>query len=156
MIPLAYSLQFRGTAVHVSPRVLEAHATAPSSVLVTCVDEQGLAGRFEPGDGYEAVLESRIVLDDDGSFDEVGSIVIGHGNVIRFRTVGVGHLATSPDPHLRHGTAMWEIDGGQGQFEDAKGRITSNFFVSDTGELTDNHLGLIFVNGVRPAAGVLP
>ena len=156
MIPLAYSLQFRGTAVHVSARVLEARATAPSSVLATSVGERGLTGRFEADDGYEAVLESRLVLGDDGSFDEVGSIVVGPGNVIRFRTVGVGHLAPSPDPHLEHGTAMWEIEGGEGQFEGARGRITSNFFVSDTGELTDNHLGVIFVNRSRPEALVVP
>jgi len=142
--------------VHVSARVLEARATAPSSVLATSVGERGLTGRFEADDGYEAVLESRLVLGDDGSFDEVGSIVVGPGNVIRFRTVGVGHLAPSPDPHLEHGTAMWEIEGGEGQFEGARGRITSNFFVSDTGELTDNHLGVIFVNRSRPEALVVP
>jgi hypothetical protein len=107
-------------------------------------------------DGYEAVLESRLVLADGGSFDEVGSIVVGPGNVIRFRTVGAGHLAASPDPHLEHGTAMWEIESGEGQFEGATGRITSNFFVSDTGELTDNHLGLIFVNDARPERLVVP
>ena len=75
---------------------------------------------------------------------------------MRFRTVGLGHLARSPDPHLQQGTAMWEIEGGEGQFDGVRGRITSNFFVSDTGELTDNHLGLIFVDGIRPKAGVLP
>jgi hypothetical protein len=156
VIPLAYSLQFRGTAVQVSARVLEARATAPSSVLRTSVDEGGLAGRFEAGDGYEAVLESRLVLGDDGSFDEAGSIVIGPGNIIRFRTVGGGHLAPSPDPHLEHGTAMWEIEGGEGQFKGSSGRITSNFFLSDTGEITANHLGVVFVNGSRPEALVVP
>jgi hypothetical protein len=155
VIPLAFSLQFRGTAVRVSARVLEARATAPSSVLVTSVGEEGLNGRVEAGDGYEAVLESRLVLGDDGSFDQVGSIVVGPGNVLRFQTVGVGHLGPSPDPHLEHGTVMWEIEGGDGQFEGARGRITSNFFVSDTGELTDNHLGLIFVRGPRPEALVV-
>jgi hypothetical protein len=147
VIPLAYSLQFRGTAVQVSAHVLEARATAPSSVLVTSVAADGLDGRIEAGDGYEAVLDSRLMLGERGSFDQVGSIVVGPGNVIRFHTVGVGNLGPSPDPHLEHGSVMWEIESGEGQFEGSSGRITSNFFVSDTGELTDNHLGVIFVTG---------
>lgn len=146
MKPLAYSLQFRGTAVNVSSHVLEARATAPSSVLATSVGEDGVTAHVHAEDGYEAVLESRLVFREDGSFDEIGSIVFGRGNVLRFRTIGMGRLADSPDPHLKHGTVMWEIAGGEGQFDGASGRITSNFFVSDTGEITANHLGLVFVN----------
>lgn len=41
---------------------------------------------------------------------------------------------------------MWEVDGGEGQFAGARGRITPNFFVSDTGDVTDNHLGVVFVS----------
>jgi hypothetical protein len=39
------------------------------------------------------------------------------------------------------------VETGEGQFARASGRITSNFFLSDTGELTDNQIGVIFVNG---------
>jgi hypothetical protein len=35
--------------------------------------------------------------------------------------------------------------GGTGQFAGATGRVTSNFVLSDTGELTDNQFGLIFL-----------
>ena len=147
--PLAYSLQFRGTAVPVSPRVVELRATAPGSVLATSVGEDGVTAHIHAEDGHEAVLRTRLVFRQDGSFDEDGSIVFGRGNVLRFRTRGLGRLSESPDPHLRHGTAIREIFGGEGQFEGATGRITSNFFVSDTGELTDNHFGLIFTAG-RP------
>lgn len=41
---------------------------------------------------------------------------------------------------------MWTIAGGDGQFEGASGRITSTFFVSDTGDLTENQLGVVFVS----------
>jgi len=56
----------------------------------------------------------------------------------------VGVLAPSPDPRLLHGTAIYEIDGGEGVYRGASGRIAANFFVSDTGEVTSNHLGAVF------------
>jgi hypothetical protein len=143
--PIVYSLQFRGRATSLSSRVLEQRATAPSQVLITSVDANGLAGRVEPGDGEEALLISRLVLADDGSFDQSGTIEFAPGHVLAFRSVAAARLSRSPDPNLRHGAAVWEIEGGEGQFRGAHGRITSTFLVSDTNELTDNHFGLIFV-----------
>ena len=40
---------------------------------------------------------------------------------------------------------MWRVDGGEGQFAGASGYITSNFTLSDTGDVTDNQFGVIFV-----------
>jgi hypothetical protein len=125
--------------------VLEQRASAPSQVLITTVDANGLAGRVQPGEGAEALLVSRLVLADDGSFDQSGTIEFAPGHALAFRSVGSARLGRSPDPHLRHGASVWEVEGGEGQFRGAHGRITSNFFVSDTNELTDNHFGLIFV-----------
>jgi len=147
--PIVYSLQFRGRITSLSSRVLEQRASAPSQVLVTTIDANGLAGRVQPGKGEEALLVSRLALADDGSFEQSGKIEFAPGHVLAFRSVGSARLGRSPDPHLRHGAAIWEVEGGEGQFHGARGRITSNFFVSDTNELTDNHFGLIFV---APAA----
>jgi hypothetical protein len=152
--PIAYSLQFRGRITALSSRVLEQRASAPSQVLTTTVDANGLAGHVQPGEGAEALLVSRLVLVDEGSFDQSGTIEFAPGHVLAFRSVGPSRLGRSPDPHLRHGAAVWEVEGGEGQFRGAHGRITSNFFVSDTNELTDNHFGLIFV--ARPAAARAP
>ena len=149
--PIAYSLQFRGRVTSVSSRVLEQRASAPSQVLTTTVDAGGLAGHVEPAAGEEALLFSRLVLAADGSFDQSGTIEFAPGHVLAFRSVGAARLDRSPDPHLRHGAAVWEVEGGEGQFRAARGRITSNFFVSDTNELTDNHFGLIFVAGATAA-----
>jgi hypothetical protein len=134
--------------------VLEQRSSAPSQILTTTVDANGLAGRVEQGEGEEAVLVSRLVLADDGSFDQSGTIEFAPGQVLAFRSAGAARLGRSPDPHLRHGAAVWEVEGGEGQFRGARGRITSNFFVSDTNELTDNHFGLIFV--ARAAATDAP
>ena len=147
--PTVYSLQFRGRITSLSSRVLEQRASAPSQVLTTTVDANGLAGHVEPGEGEEARLVSRLVLADDGSFDQSGTIEFAPGHALTFRSIGSARLGSSPDPQLRHGAAILEVEGGVGQFHGAHGRITSNFFVSDTNELTDNHFGLIFV---APAA----
>jgi hypothetical protein len=40
---------------------------------------------------------------------------------------------------------IWKVERGEGQFAGATGLITSNFFVSSTGEVTDNHFGVLFV-----------
>jgi hypothetical protein len=151
--PIVYSLQFRGRITSLSSRVLEQRATAPSQVLITTVDANGLAGRVQPGKGEEALLVSRLVLADDGSFDQSGTIEFAPGHALTFRSIVADRLGSSPDPHLRHGAAVWEVEGGEGQFRGAHGRITSNFFLSDTNELTDNHFGLIFT---APAATHAP
>ncbi len=139
-------MEFRGHSTSLSPGVLTARATAPSSALVTEVDADGVHGRLEPRDGGEAHLECRLTfLDDDSRFDEVGTISFGNGNALRFRSATAGTLSPSPQPDLRHGTASWEVDGGAGSFEGATGRIVSNFLLSDTGDLTDHQLGVLFL-----------
>lgn len=152
MRPIAYSLQFRGSGVALAPRVLRVRATAPGTLLVTTLGERGLAGRFEPVGAEEAVLESRLLIGEDGTLDAAGTIAIGHGNLLGFRTLGTGCLTRSPNPELRQGTLVCEVEGGQGQFANARGRIASNFVLSDTGELTDNHLGLVFLAEPSPGA----
>ena len=122
-----------------------ARATAPSGALVTRISDDGVDVAFEPLSGGEAHFECRITLLDESRFEEVGTISFGNGNVLRFRSVGAGELVPSADPHLSHGTSSWEIDGGAGAFAGASGRIVSNFLVSDTGELTDRQVGVIFV-----------
>jgi hypothetical protein len=55
-------------------------------------------------------------------------------------------LAPSASPGLRHGTVTWELDGGSGPFAGASGRITSNFTVTEEGDVADEQLGLIFLS----------
>jgi hypothetical protein len=145
MMPVVYSMQFRGEARPIAPGVLSTASTAPSGALLTTIDVDGVHGRFEPAPGEEATFRSRLCFADASSFEESGTIVFGAGHALHLRSVGTGVLGPSPDPHLRHGTVMWQVASGEGQFENAEGRITSNFFVSDTGELTDNQIGVIFV-----------
>ena len=142
---MTYSLQFRGVASQVAPGVLSLRASAPGGAMTTVLDEDGVHGRYASGDenGAEALLEARMVVSDE-SFEASGSINFGRRHALRFRTRD-GRLEPTPDAHLRQGTATAEVEGGIGQFANAHGRITSNFFISDTGELTDHQLGLVFI-----------
>lgn len=77
---------------------------------------------------------------------EAGRITFGeHGHSLGFSTVGQGYLADSAQPALKHGTVTWKVDRGAGQFVGARWPITSNFTISESGEVTDHHFGLIFV-----------
>ena len=146
MKPITYSLQFRGRASSTAPDRMRLRLTAPSSALVTSLGPDGVHGAVEDVAGGEATLEAELSLREHSGFDDAGTIEFGHGNSVRFRSLGLGRLVECPDRILRHGTVVREVEGGNGQFERAEGLITSNFLVSDTGEVTDNHVGLIFVH----------
>jgi hypothetical protein len=158
MKPITYSFQFRGRASSVGSDRMRFRLTAPSSALVTSLGPDGVQGAFEDVAGGDATLEAELSLREHSAFDDAGTIEFGHGNSVRFRSLGRGRLVECPDRNLRHGTVVWQVEGGSGQFARAEGLITSNFLVSDTGEVTDNHLGLIFVHERRfeAAAAVRP
>jgi hypothetical protein len=94
-----------------------------------------------------AVCRRHLELWADGSLVQAGEISFGDADTMTFRARGA--LGSSADPRLRHGTAILEVTGGRGRLAGASGFVTSNFLLSETGELTDHHLGLLFVE--RPA-----
>jgi hypothetical protein len=147
MRPITYALQFRGQADELEGG-LRNQARAPGCALVTSLTPEGVDGGFvwAPG-AEEAYFESALTVTDEESFEGRGTILFSRGHALHVR--GRGQFTPSPDPHLRQGTVVWEVAGGEGQFEGASGRITSNFFLSDTGDLTDNQLGVIFADGRR-------
>jgi hypothetical protein len=149
MKPIAYLLQFRGSASSVGSECIRFRLTAPSSALVTSVDPDGVHGAFDDVPGGDAILEAELSFHEHSTFHDAGTIEFGHGNSVRFRSVGLGQLVACPDPNLRHGAVVRAVEGGNGQFALAEGFITSNLLVSDTGEVTDNHFGLIFVHERR-------
>jgi hypothetical protein len=96
-----------------------------------------------------ARLESEVLLADDASFREHGTISLTAGGNLQFRTLGTGSLVQSAEPGPRHGTVTWEIDGGSGQFEHASGQIMSIFTLDDDGTVSDEQHGLIFLRDDR-------
>jgi hypothetical protein len=141
--PITYSLQFRGRATPLGANLAALRLTAPSSAHVTTIGATGVRARFDEVIGGEAVLCSEVSFD-ELSFDDRGTIDFGRGNTLRFRSIG-SRLTHCPNAELRHGVVIREVEGGDGQFADCEGLIASNFLVSDTGEVTENHTGVIFV-----------
>jgi hypothetical protein len=148
MRELLYALRFTGQAspVGAAGSVLKAATTAPSSTLTSMVGPGGLSGTLYPADGEQATFASEVTFTSDSNFQEVGTITFGSGNVVHFDTVGSGYLGPSADPSRQHGTVMWRVVGGEGQFVGATGLITSNFFVGESLEITDHHFGVLFLS----------
>jgi hypothetical protein len=147
MREIVYAMRFTGKAMPVGSagNMLKAKTTAPSSTFVSTVGTDGLAASLQPADGGEATFESEVTFTGEQSFQEVGAIVFGDGNRLRFSTVGSGYLGAGAKTGCKHGAVVWRVDGGEGQFARASGLITSNFFVGEDLAITDHHFGVIFV-----------
>ncbi len=147
MKELIYVLQFKGkgTPVQGSPNVIKAATTAPSCTIATTIGPQGVSGSVRPGAEGKASFESTVTLAGESTFQESGTISFGPGHRLRFTTVGQGHLGRSPQAGVMHGSVMWRVEGGEGQFDGAQGLITSNFTFTEAGDVVDNHFGVLYV-----------
>ena len=125
MKSIAFVLQLEGEAVELDGGRFWVESRAASDGIGT----------------HEAVCRRQLELWDDGSLVESGEIAFGEHDAVTFRARGV--LSSSADPRRRHGTAILEVTGGRGCLARARGYVTSNFLLADTGELTDYHLGLL-------------
>jgi len=134
---IAFTLRFAGEAVELEGGRYwaETQGVAPG-VEASTISADGL-------EIDEAICRRQLDLWADGSLVQAGEITFGDGGAITFRARGA--LGASPDPRLRHGTAILEVTGGRGRLAGARGFVTSNFLLSETGELTDHHLGLLFL-----------
>lgn len=146
MKQVIYAMQFKGKAgPGAAANVLKASTSASSSTITTLVGAQGVQGKIEPATGGNAEFESEVTVTGETSFSEKGSIRFGAGNRLHFSSLEHGYLGDSAEPKLKSGAVMWRVEGGEGQFAGATGFITSNFTLSDTGEVIDNQFGVIFV-----------
>jgi hypothetical protein len=147
MKQLIYALQFRGsgTPENAEGTVLKATTKAPSSDITSIVGPQGLESRIEAVSGTDAEFTSEVRVLSASSFTESGHIDFGTGAGFDFETVGEGYLGASPEEGVNHGSVIWRVTGGTGQFEGAQGLITSNFTLSAGGEVTDNQFGVLYV-----------
>ncbi|MBV8357725.1 MAG: hypothetical protein JO189_07275 [Deltaproteobacteria bacterium] len=124
----------------------EGTTSAESCTLTTAVSAEGVSASLQPTAGGKAAFELEVTVTGESSFVESGTIRFGEGNhQLRFSTVGQGYLGTSTDPKPRHGSVTRRVEGGEGQFGGASGLITSNFTISEAGQVIDCHFGEIFV-----------
>ena len=141
-----YSMQFKGTAVPGGENVMKATTSATSCSIESVIGVDGVESKFHPAEGGLAYFESEVHLTGKNTYTENGTISFGEDeHMLRFTTVGQGRLGPSADPKYSAGAVTWQVDGGEGQFEGASGYITSNFLVTEDGEITDYHFGVIFL-----------
>jgi hypothetical protein len=81
------------------------------------------------------------------AFEGEGVMTFGDDaqHALRFRSVQAGHLGPSTAPGIMAGTVSWRVDGGSGRFQSATGFVSSTFTLTESGELSDYHCGLIFL-----------
>ena len=149
MRQILYAMHFRGQT---SPsgeqqQVLHTAGSASSCVVRSLVRRSGLETEITAESGEFAFFESDLRAMGAEEFQEEGVICFGDENehTLRFSTVGEGHMTPGPAPGLMAGSATWKVEGGEGQFSDARGLITTTFTLTDTGERCDYHCGLIFL-----------
>ena len=143
--PISFALQLEGQAVELDGGRFWAETRAVPAGADRWPDQLN---------GIEAdgvLCRRNLELWADGSLVQAGEISFGSGNAVTFRARGT--LGTSPDPHLRQGTAVLEVTGGRGRLAGACGFVTSNFLLADTGGLTDYQLGLLFLERAAQGGG---
>ncbi len=155
MRQVIYAMRFMGQAEPVGNvgNVLKAATSAPSSTLSSTVGPDGLTGTIASVPGGEATFASEVTFTGETSFLEIGSIGFGEGHVLQFSTVGSGYLGPSADPSRKQGAVTWRVEGGEGQFADASGLITSNFFVDEGLGVVDHHFGVLLMSASEGQSG---
>jgi hypothetical protein len=137
MEQVVFTTKLFGEAIELEPGRLwvETRAFAP------------VAGGFETIPAPTAVCRRHLEFWADGTVVEAGEISLGVDDAITFHARGT--IGSSPAPGVRHGTATFEVTGGRGRLAGARGYVTSNFLLADGGELTDHHVGVLFVDSAR-------
>lgn len=123
MDQLTFSRRLRGRMTVVGPGILDAELRARRTRVTT-----------------------RLVFTDEVTFHEEGSIELGAGNILRFRSLERGTLERAGTGGARHGTSVLRVESGEGRYEGAKGRITSNFVLSPDGAVDDEQVAVIFID----------
>jgi hypothetical protein len=123
MQQVTFSRRLRGRLTLVAPGVLDLELTARRTRVT-----------------------GRLVLADAVTFREEGSIELGGGDALRFRSLGPGRLEQAGSGGVRLGAAILDVEGGLGRYGGAKGRITSNFVLSPDGELRDEQVAVVYID----------
>jgi hypothetical protein len=123
MQQVTFSRRLRGRTTLVAPGILDVELTARRTRVT-----------------------GRLVFTDEVTFREEGAIELGSGDVLRFRSLQPGRLERAATGGFRLGAAVLDVEGGQGRYAGAKGRITSNFVLSADGGVKDEQVAVIFID----------
>ena len=144
---LVYVLRFSGHATPVGPAggMIKIAATAPSCTIGTTIGPEGVWAEMRHMAGDDATLVSEVIFTGRATFQATGTIMFGIGHALHISTAGSGYLTAGHDPVRRHGGAIWRIEGGDGQFAQASGLITSSFLLGEDGLIVDCQSGVILL-----------
>lgn len=145
MPKILYAMHFIGQTSRMADQSEVLHTNC---VVSTVVLASGLQTELRAAAGDLAFFESELRFTGAGEFQEGGEIVFGDGrrHVLRFSTLGLSHVELGPEPDVMAGAASWKVDGGGGQFSQARGLIPSNFTINGAGERSGFQCGLIFAS----------
>jgi hypothetical protein len=143
-------MRFRGrtSSAGDEQRLLHTSGSATSCLVRALIRPSGLDSEITVEAGGFAYFESDLLPTGSDGFQENGAITFGDASehLLRFSTVGEGHMSSAVAPGvIAAGSATSKVEGGAGQFAEARGFITTTFTLSDTGERCDYHCGLIFL-----------
>ena len=145
---IVYTLRFVGyvTPLDASKALCRVTTTAPSCALKTLIGPEGVRGIVELFPGEVARCTATLRLSGDSAFAESGTIAFGEsGHCLHFVSRGEGLLVPSPQPERCLGSVTWQVRGGEGRFDNARGLITSNFLMAADGAIEDVQVGTIFL-----------
>jgi hypothetical protein len=149
MQQLIYVMHFRGqaSASVEDAKVFRTTCSGTSCTIQTVVGPAGVESTLNANSGDLAFLETEIRPASKDAFEGQGSMTFGEDgdHELRFATIHPGHLASSGLAGVMEGSVSWHVSGGTGRFIAAKGLITSIFTLTDSGELSEYHCGLIFL-----------
>ena len=149
MRQVTYTMHFRGQASRSSgdSGVLRITGSGTSCTMDTTVQATGVETKLHAKSGDLAFLESEFRLHGQNALDGTGTLTFGDDadHSLRFSTLVPGHLAPSPLAGVMAGAVSWKVDGGSGTYDGAAGVITSAFTITDSGDISEYHCGLIFV-----------
>jgi hypothetical protein len=145
--------QRRLYAVDLSPGVdqsdsLRTDGGATSCIVSSVIRPSGVQTDLQASGGDDlAFLESELRVTGHDEYEEDGRsrLATAMGIFCGSSTPGQGHVTAGLEPGTMAGTASWKVKGGEGQFAAVRGFITSTFTISDSGERSDFHCGLIFL-----------
>lgn len=149
MRQIVYTMHFRGQLTRSADNggSMRATSSGTSCTMETTVSPSGAETTLQPASGDLAFVETEFHLTGQDGFEGSGTLAFGDEaeHAIRFTSAKTGQIGPSGVPGVLAGAASWRIDGGAGRFTSASGFITSIFTVTESGDLSEYHWGLIFV-----------
>jgi hypothetical protein len=130
--PVAYSVSLRGQAVELAPGHYWAELRS---------DGCDVLGARHAGLEGVATCRREFRIDGDGTFSAIGELGFADESTLTFRTEG----RFAAGEHARRGTALGTVTGGRGPLAGANGYVVSTFLLWASGDLSEDHLGVLFV-----------